>query len=194
MGLVNLVSGGLDSTLISVMAKEEGVQTYPLFIDYGQKAALQEWGACQHIHQKLELPTPVKMDVSGFGKIICSGLTCNEFDIKEAAFTPGRNLLFLLMGSAYAYQVGASTVSIGLLSEQYSLFPDQRSKFIEKAEQAIEAALGKRIKVLTPLSEFSKADVVRLASDKGVSGTYSCHAGGELPCGKCISCLEFELK
>lgn len=190
MGIVNLVSGGLDSTLVSVMTREEGIQVYPLFIDYGQRAAQKEWEACQLVHQRLNLNSPRRMDLSGFGKVICSGLTSAELDIKEEAFTPGRNMLFLLMGSAYAYQVGATAVAIGLLSEQFSLFPDQRAFFLEKAEQAIDAALGRNIKILAPLSDFSKADVVKLAREKGITGTYSCHAGSEQPCGHCISCLE----
>ncbi|WP_457306864.1 7-cyano-7-deazaguanine synthase [Polaromonas sp. P5_E6] len=45
--------------------------------------------------------------------------------------------------------------------------------------------------MIAPLSEFSKADVVSLANEKGIVGTYSCHMGGNLPCGSCISCLEF---
>jgi 7-cyano-7-deazaguanine synthase len=191
MGLVNLVSGGLDSTLVGLIAQEEGIKVYPLFIDYGQLAAQKEWETCQRVHQRLALSSPNKMDLSGFGKVICSGLTCSEMDVKEEAFTPGRNLLFLLMGSAYAYQVGASAVAIGLLTEKYSLFPDQRDSFMEKAEMAIEAALGRNIKVVAPLSGFSKADVIKLASEKGITGTYSCHAGTNQPCGQCISCLEF---
>ncbi len=191
MSLVNLVSGGLDSTLVGVLAREEGVENYPLFIDYGQRAREKEWEACQRVHVQLGLPTPTRMDLSGFGRVIRSGLTSEELDVKADAFTPGRNLMFLLMGSAYAYQLGASTVSVGLLAEQFSLFPDQRSEFIEQAEGAIAAALGRRIKVVMPLAEFSKADVVRLAREKGIAGTYSCHAGGSEPCGQCISCLEF---
>lgn len=191
MRLVNLVSGGLDSTLVGVLAREEGVEVYPLFIDYGQRAREKEWETCQQVHAQLGLPTPIRMDLSGFGKVIRSGLTSEELDVKADAFTPGRNLMFLLMGSAYAYQVGASTVSVGLLAERFSLFPDQRSEFIEQAESAIEAALGCRIKVVMPLAEFSKADVVRLAQEKGIAGTYSCHAGDSQPCGQCISCLEF---
>jgi 7-cyano-7-deazaguanine synthase len=191
--LVNLVSGGLDSTLIGVMAREEGVKVYPLFIDYGQRAARKEWDACLWVHAQLGLPTPTRMDVSGFGQVIHSGLTSTSLDVREDAFTPGRNLMFLLMGSAYAHQVGASTVSIGLLAERFSLFPDQRSEFLAQAERAIEAALGRRIRVVTPLAEFSKADVIKLAQEKGIFGTYSCHAGGDEPCGYCISCLEFGL-
>jgi len=193
VSLVNLVSGGLDSTLIGVLAQEERIEIFPLFIDYGQRAGQREWDTCLSVHEQLSLPTPIRMDLSGFGKVICSGLTSPNIDIKNAAFTPGRNLLFILMGSAYAYQVGAEAVAIGLLSEQFSLFPDQRNVFMGESERAIEAALGKRIKIVAPLSDFSKADVLRLAHEKKISGTYSCHAGTNEPCGQCISCLELNV-
>jgi 7-cyano-7-deazaguanine synthase len=194
VSFVNLVSGGLDSTLIGVMANEDYIDHFPLFIDYGQRAAAKEWATCQAVHRQLGLPEPTRMDLSGFGQIIASGLTNAGMDVKEDAFTPGRNLLFLLMGSAYAYQVGASSVAIGLLAEQFSLFPDQQQPFLVQAEQAIAAAMGSPIKVLTPLIEFGKADVVRLATEKGISGTYSCHTGDTQPCGRCIACLEFQFK
>jgi 7-cyano-7-deazaguanine synthase len=186
-----LVSGGLDSTLVGVLAKEKGVATFPLFIDYGQRAAKREWAACQMVHKKLGLSAPIRMDLAGFGHVIRSGLTCQEKHLKDEAFTPGRNLIFLVTGAAYAYQVGAAAVATGLLSERFSLFPDQRAGFVASAEQAIAQALGRPVRVLTPLFEFSKADVVKLAAEKGISGTYSCHAGTDLPCGRCVSCLEF---
>jgi 7-cyano-7-deazaguanine synthase len=190
MSMVTLVSGGLDSTLVGVMAKEEGLELYPLFIDYGQRAARREWETCLTVHRALNLPLPVRMDLSGFGAVIASGLTRTDKDIYRDAFTPGRNFLFLLAGSSYAYQVKAKSVAIGLLSESFSLFPDQRSDFLRLAEQSIQQALGVNIRIATPLSEFSKADVLALAEQKGIAGTYSCHAGTDMPCGKCISCLE----
>lgn len=192
MSFVNLVSGGLDSTLVAVMAKEDQIEQFPLFIDYGQRAALREWETCVAVHRSFALPAPVRMDLSGFGRVIASGLTRENLPVREAAFTPGRNLMFLLMGSAYAYQVGASSVAVGLLAEQFSLFPDQRRDFIEQAERAICAAMGVNIKVLTPLMDFGKADVIQLAETRGISGTYSCHTGSMEPCGRCIACLEFK--
>lgn len=192
MSIVNLVSGGLDSTLISVLMREEGIDIFPLFIDYGQKAARSEWVACKELHKKLELPDPVRMDIAGFGHVIHSGLTAMEKDVKLDAFTPGRNLLFLIMASSYAFQVGASAISIGLLNEKYSLFPDQMQEFVRSAERTIKLALGRSVGIVTPLSDFSKNDVVILARERGITGTYSCHSGQSVPCGKCISCLELQ--
>ena len=83
-------------------------------------------------------------------------------------------------------------MTIGLLAEEFSLFPDQKRQFVTQAEATISAAMGQQIKVLTPLIEFSKADVVKLAQAKGITGTYSCHTGNSEPCGRCIACLEFQ--
>ena len=75
---------------------------------------------------------------------------------------------------------------MGLLSEKTAIFPDQSERFLRAAERALSD-----LSVVCPLREFSKADVVRLAADLGISRYYSCHAGTEVPCGKCIACLEY---
>lgn len=190
MGIVTLVSGGLDSTLMSLMAQEEGIPLFPLFVDYGQLGVAKEWEACQHLHEKHSLPSVTRMDMSGYGKTIPSGITDPNLRINEDAFLPGRNLLFLLAGAAHAFKVQANSVALGLLDPAQHLFPDQTREFIHAAEAIIEMAVGKRIRVLTPLIEFSKKDVLAMARARGLSGTYSCHAGGDTPCGMCVSCEE----
>jgi len=192
MGIVTLVSGGLDSTLMAVLAKEAGINQSPLFVNYGQRALRRELAACRRSLQSNNLPKPAVTNVAGFGALIRSGLTDRKLHTFEDAFTPGRNLLFLLLGAAYAYEVQASAVSIGLLSERTSLFPDQTSHFILGAESLLSECIGRPVKVLTPLMDFTKRDVVEMARKKKISGTYSCHVGGPRPCGKCISCREFE--
>lgn len=192
MSIVTLVSGGLDSTLVAKLAQEEGLKQYPLFIDYGQRCRDKEFAACRKAMIALNLGEPKVANLSGFGALIRSGLTDPTLDIVGDAFTPGRNMLFLLIAASYAYQVNADAISIGLLHEDTSLFPDQTSAFLIDAEDMICRCMGRSIKVLAPLSNFYKADVVTLAKQKGISNTYSCHLGSEEPCGKCISCKEFE--
>ena len=135
MGIVTLVSGGMDSTLMSLMAQEEGIVLFPLFVDYGQLAADKEWETCKHLHKKYDLPKVTRMDLSGFGETIPSGITNSHLRINEDAFLPGRNLLFILAGAAYAFKVQANSVAIGLLDPVDSLFSDQTTAVQNKLKQ-----------------------------------------------------------
>jgi len=190
VSLVTLVSGGLDSTLMSLLAKEEGIDLLPLFVDYGQLCRDQELKACIAVHQNLGLPRPALMSLRGFGELISSGLTDPRMRINEDAFLPGRNLLFLLAGAAYAYQHGARAVAIGLLSDKSCIYPDQTTEFLEKTQQLVELTMGRGINIVAPLMTFTKTDVLRMARNKGISCTWSCHASGDSPCGLCVSCTE----
>lgn len=190
MGIVALVSGGFDSTLMSMMAQEEGVELYPLFIDYGQLGATKEWEACERLHKTHNLPKVVRMDLSGFGKTIPSGITDSNLRINEDAFLPGRNLLFVLAGAAYAFKLQAGSIALGLLDPADHLFPDQTEHFVRECEKMIETAMGRHISVQTPLIGFSKSDVMAMARERGLQDTYSCHAGTDKPCGVCVACVE----
>lgn len=190
MGIVTLVSGGFDSTLMSVMAHEEGITLFPLFIDYGQLGVHKEWAACQRLHEQFGLPAVTYMDLSDFGRTIPSGLTDSRMRVNEDAFLPGRNLLLVLAGAAHAFSVRANAVAIGLLNPSDHLFPDQTKRFVEEAGRTIETTMGRRICVLAPLIEFSKRDVLAMVRDRGIKHTYSCHAGGDEACGGCIACIE----
>jgi 7-cyano-7-deazaguanine synthase len=176
---------------MAVLVKEEGVTQHPLFVDYGQLGRERELMACQSNFAKHDLPAPTVADLSGYGRLLSSGLTDRAKDIYTDAFLPCRNLFFLTVAAAFAFQCGASSVGIGLLNERFSLFPDQTSAFLNEAEAILTQALGKSINVVAPLMTFSKADVMRVAKDRGITATYSCHAGTEIPCGVCVSCREY---
>lgn len=191
MSIVSLVSGGLDSSLMSVLAMENGNKQYPLFIGYGQLGLEKEWQSCQKIHKAFDLSQPFKMDISGYGKTILSGLTSKEKHVKDEAFLAGRNLVLLTMGAAYAYQNGANAVSIGFLKKDTAIFNDQTDEFLKKAQDTISFAMDFDVKILTPLRDFYKKDIVELAKQKKIYDTYSCHAGTDIPCGKCIACEEY---
>jgi 7-cyano-7-deazaguanine synthase len=171
------------------LLKKEDCLIFPLFVDYGQLAADAEWEACQKICEHLDLK-PNRIDVSGFGHLIPSGLTNHNLDIEKNAFLPARNLLFLTVGAAYGYFKSANVVAIGLLSNP--IFPDQTVEFVQMAQRAISKALGVDISILTPLISLDKCDILLLARKYGLplSATYSCHSGNKEPCGHCISCKE----
>lgn len=191
MSIVTLVSGGLDSTLMSYLVHEQGTDQMPLFINYNQLNFENEYNACMANLKKFGVPPPQVIDISSYGKIIPSGLTSKDMNISEEAFLPGRNLMFLLLAAAYAVKNNIDTISIGLLDETLSLFPDQTKEFLAKSENLLSFSLNSTITILAPFIDFSKADVVALAKSKGIENTYSCHAGTIPPCGVCIACKEY---
>lgn len=192
MGIIALVSGGIDSAVMCKIIEKQGEEIFPLFVDYGQIAAKKEWSACQQLFKECKFPPPTKADLGGYGKLIPSGLTDINKDIFKNAFLPGRNMLFLLVGAAYACSLGERTIAIGLLSEKTHLFPDQTQEFIVNTNFALNSALGADIIILTPLINFSKPDTIKLALHYNIplDKTYSCHSGLDKYCGKCISCRE----
>jgi 7-cyano-7-deazaguanine synthase len=191
MSMVTLVSGGLDSTVMALLAEEEGIRQFPLFIDYGQLARGRELNACKTNFLRHHLPEPKEVSLPGYGGLLSSGLTDPRKRIFEDAFLPCRNLMFLTVGAAYAFQCEATSVGIGLLDEAFSLFPDQTRGFLADAEALLSRSLGRSINLVAPLMSFSKAEVLQVARERGISRTYSCHAGGETPCGKCVACREY---
>lgn len=191
MSIVTLLSGGLDSCLMSVLAKEIGRDQKPLFINYGQLNVEKEYAGASLHCEKFNLSNLVRIDIPDYGSTITSGITDPNKHIVDEAFLPGRNLLLLLTASSYAVQNGCSAVSLGLLDESTVLFPDQTDDFLVSAEYTISKALGHKIEIIAPLRGFMKSDVVEMAKSRGIDGTYSCHAGGSEACGNCISCKEF---
>lgn len=185
--VVVLASGGIDSTLMMHLFQKEGHEVFPLYVDYGQLAEGKEWESLTKVCHHMSLK-PFRMDIPGFGKLP-SGLTNPSLDIYKDAFLPTRNLTFVTLGAAYAYTLNADAVAIGLL--RGPIFPDQSKEFIERAEISINTALGKKIRILAPLIDLDKRDIIILAEKHNLPKvTYYCHAGKDEPCGICISCKE----
>lgn len=189
---VCLASGGLDSTLCLHLLRERGLRALPVFINYGQLNYRREWGALGAACRAYKFHKPVKFDFASFGKVIRSGLTDARLRVKDDAFTPTRNLLFLVLGGAVASSKGIGNLVIGLLAERTTIFPDQSDRFLRSAEAVLTESLGSKIQIHSPLRDLTKQDVLELAEQRGIFDYYSCHAGGAKPCGKCIACLEYE--
>ena len=194
MSIVTLVSGGLDSMVMAVLTADSNVQQFPLFVNYGQIFYKREYESCISALGRLRLPPPQRMSLSGFGHAIPCGLTSRKKHVVKDAFLPNRNLLFLVCGAAYAHSTGANAVAIGLLTEETHLFPDQTQDFLNSAEITLSKSLGRGIHIVAPLMRFTKADVVAFAKEKGIKKWYSCHSGRRRPCGRCISCREYNFR
>jgi 7-cyano-7-deazaguanine synthase len=187
--VVVMSSGGVDSSVTMLLLKRDGHEVFPMHVNYGHFAEDREWSSCQRVCDYLSVNKPVKIDVKGL-EVIPSSLVKEGLDIEKDAFLPTRNLLFVVLGSAYAFSIKCNVVALGILAQP--IFPDQKAEFFQSAETCISLALGRLVKVLTPLIELDKRETLKLAKELGMplNITYYCHAGTENPCGRCISCKE----
>ena len=192
--VVTLSSGGLDSTVMNSLFREMNYAIHPLFINYGQLNLKREHDACMLNVQRYGFGNLETLNIQDYGRLIPSGITNSNLNIVGDAFLPGRNLLFILCAAAYAKAKNINSIAIGLLNSDFSLFPDQTRKFIKYADDIMSLAMGCKIKILTPLFDFTKQDIIKIAQHNNISETYSCHKGDATPCGVCIACKEFILK
>lgn len=204
-----LLSGGLDSTTVLAIAKDQGFTPYALSFRYGQRHSI-ELEAAQRVAQAQGVARHViaDIDLRVFGG---SALTADiEVPKHESlqdtpqsgvpiTYVPARNTIFLSFALAFAETVGASDIFTGVTAVDYSGYPDCRPEYMEAfatmANLATRAGVEgtSKITLHSPLMTLSKADIVREGLRLGVDYflTSSCYDPDEQgqACGKCETCL-----
>jgi 7-cyano-7-deazaguanine synthase len=207
---VVLLSGGLDSSTVLYEARAQDLDCYALSFDYGQRHR-QEMDAAIAIAQSAQV-TDHQVVTFNLGQWGGSALTDTTLELplgrspSEMAqtipitYVPARNTIFLSFALSYAEAIGAERICIGVNQLDYSGYPDCRPDFIAAIQEAFR--LGTRqgregipIKVVAPLLNHHKTDIIELGNTLGVpwAKTWSCYSdgGGVTPpvaCGVCDAC------
>lgn len=199
---VILVSGGLDSSTVLAIAKQQQYLCYTLSFDYGQRhraelAAAEkvsrQLGVCEH--------KVISLDLQGFGG---SALTDQTIAVPEQSadgipitYVPARNTVFLSIALAWAEVLDADAIFIGVNAVDYSGYPDCRPKYISAFQNMANLATragveGKIIQIHTPLIDLKKAEIIQKGTALGVDygQTVSCYSAdlNGAACGRCDSC------
>jgi 7-cyano-7-deazaguanine synthase len=204
-----LLSGGLDSTTVLAIAKDQGFTPYALSFRYGQRHSIEleaaqrvatTQGAARHVIADIDLR------VFG-GSALTADIEVPKHetlaDVEDTGvpitYVPARNTIFLSFALAFAETVGASDIFTGVTAVDYSGYPDCRPEYMEAfatmANLATRAGVEgtSKITLHSPLIALSKADIVREGLRLGVdySITSSCYDPDEegRACGKCDTCL-----
>jgi len=200
---VVLLSGGIDSSTTLFLAKKNGYKVNCLIFDYGQRhekeilsaKRIANFVGCKYKIIKIKLPC------KGSSLLDRSKAVPERKDIKKATgipstYVPARNLIFLSFALSFAESQGCQAIFIGANQVDYSGYPDCRLEFYKALKSVVRKGTkagveGKLIKILTPLIDKSKTEIIRLGLKLGVPFklTWSCYKGKRLPCGKCDSCL-----
>lgn len=199
---VVLVSGGLDSTTVLALARQQGFACHTLSFDYGQRhraellAAERVSAALGDVEHKV-----VRLNLDAIGG---SALTDGRIAVPEeptegipVTYVPARNTVFLAIALGWAEVLGALDIFIGVNAVDYSGYPDCRPAFIDAFTQLANVATrvgveGGRYRIHTPLMTLGKDDIVKLGVSLGVNyaQTVSCYQATDsgLACGRCDAC------
>ncbi|MET1255770.1 7-cyano-7-deazaguanine synthase QueC [Aliikangiella maris] len=198
-----LLSGGLDSTTCLAIAQSQNYDCYALSFSYGQKHN-SELEAAKKIAAQAEVKAHhiIPIDLAGFGG---SALTDDNIDVPTGGtqgipitYVPARNTIFLSIALAWAEVLSAQAIFAGVNAVDYSGYPDCRPEYIAAFQQMADLATkagieGKGVKILTPLIDLTKVEIIQLGESLGVdyAQTVSCYQAdldGQA-CGQCDSCL-----
>lgn len=197
-----LLSGGLDSLVSLGVGIEKYEISLALTFDYGQKAVEQEISTSKNIcdYYKIEHKV-IKLD--WLKEVTHTALVSNE-DLPEgidnpeqsakSVWVPNRNGLFLNIAGSFADGNDYDYIIIGANKEEGQTFPDNTQEFIDKINAEFEYSTQKHPKVVAPLINSDKNDIVKLALEHKIPLEFvrSCYASGEKHCGKCESCTRLK--
>lgn len=195
MKAVVLMSGGLDSCVCAGIAKKMGYDLNILFVRYGQKTEKKEEQSVKKLAEYFEADLKL-LDLRFLGEIGGSALT-DEIEVRKddtgipSTYVPFRNSIFLSLATAWAEVLGAKAIFYGANSVDFSGYPDCRPDYFKAFQNLIEKGTKRGdIKLLVPLAEMSKSQIVKKGMEMGLplEYTWSCYFSNEKACGKCESC------
>lgn len=200
---VTLLSGGLDSSTSSLVAKSLGYELYALTFDYNQRHKFEIEASkkvAKFLDVKEHLIFPINLRLIG-GSALTDNIDVPKNGLNPTipvTYVPARNTIFLSIALGWAEVLGAQDIFIGVNSIDYSGYPDCRPNFISTFENL--ANLGTKLsmegkikfKINAPLMFLTKSEIIKLGLKLGMdySLTHSCYDpdNNGVACGRCDAC------
>lgn len=190
-----LISGGLDSAVVSAMTIKKGYEPIFLFIRYGQKTIKKEEWCLDQLAKHWNVKQIYKVDLPWIKEFGGSALLDKNIPLNERNFileyVPFRNSIFLSVATALAEVQKAEIIAIGSTGGDH-ICPDNTPEFIRSFQKVVKKGtlLKKDIKIYHPLTKINKAGVILIGKKLNVpfDFTWSCHNKTEKACGHCSNC------
>lgn len=197
-----LLSGGLDSLVSLSLGMQKYGISLALTFDYGQKALEQEVSTSKNIcdyykieHKVIKLDWLKNVTHTALveDKELPEGID-NPEDSAKNVWVPNRNGLFLNIAGSFADGNDYDYIIIGANKEEGQTFPDNTQEFIDRINAEFEFSTQKHPKVVAPLINYDKNDIVKQAIEHNIPLEFvrSCYSNGKKHCGKCESCTRLK--
>lgn len=203
---VVLLSGGMDSTVNLMAAREQSEIVLALTFDYGQRAASKEKEVTANLTKKfgishLVLSLPFFQDFGGSSltdekKDIPVGQNVSIDDLKtsqasaKSVWVPNRNGIFLNIAAGFAESLKADWIVPGFNKEEAATFPDNSQAFLEATTNSLKFSTANQVQVKCFTTDLSKTEIVKLGEKLKVDWQWMwpCYFSGAQWCGECESC------
>lgn len=209
-------SGGQDSTTCLIWALKKFKDVSVITFNYKQRHQVEIECAKNIINlinkgeikslNWVEISTKIGhkiVDISFLSELLQTAMIQDsEIKYDEATglpttFVPGRNILFLTIAGAYAYQNKIKHLITGVCQTDYSGYPDCRDNTMKSLEETLKLGMDYDISIHTPLMWKTKSESIQTMQELGglelLKYTHTCYRGERPACGKCFAC-ELRLK
>lgn len=193
-----VLSGGLDST--TLLYEYQSRIALAVSFDYGSNHNQRELAFaalhCERLGIK-HLIIPLDFIHQYFHSSLLSGAEAvpeGNYDDENMRSTvvPFRNGIMLAVAAGLAEDNGLQQIMMANHAGDHAIYPDCRPSFVQAMDSAVQAGTYKGVRLFTPYTNLTKADIARRGKALGIdySETWSCYKGGEHHCGKCGTCTE----
>jgi 7-cyano-7-deazaguanine synthase len=196
-----LMSGGMDSTTLAYLARNQGYRIIGLHVNYGQRTENKELRCARKIAELVGTAGFIEISLDYLARFGGSSLTDHTLAVEEFdparegipnTYVPFRNANLLSIATSLAEAKEASAIFIGAQAQDYSGYPDCRGEFMEAFQRVITLGTreGSDIRLIAPFLDLKKADILRIGITLGVpyQETWSCYRDSDTACGRCGSC------
>lgn len=193
-----ILSGGMDST--TMLYEYRADIALALSFDYGSNHNARELAFARLHCERLGIPHII-ISLDFMHRYFRSSLLQGADAIPEGNYTdenmrstvvPFRNGIMLSIAAGMAESRGLKRVMMANHAGDHAIYPDCRPAFVAAMDQAIQAGTYDGIRLFTPYTDITKADIARRGKALGIdyAETWSCYKGGAVHCGKCGTCTE----
>jgi 7-cyano-7-deazaguanine synthase len=197
---IPLLSGGIDSAVATLIARDTYQRIQPVFIDWWHQIGINE----SHLSQTKERSAANRIAVilgihNPYIIQIPFKWYAEEKNVNDQAFPYARNLVFLSAAASYAATAHGGNKNIIVVgfnkSDQGGV--DASPEFVESFRELIRHCIENnedlgRMDVNAPLLNLNKKEIIRMAYERGagkaIEASWSCYRAGESHCGQCRNC------
>ena len=195
---VLILSGGMDS--VTMLYEYRDRIALAVSFDYGSNHNAREIPFAR-LHCERFGIEHITIPLEFMGQYFHSSLLEGAEAIPEGSYAdsnmkstvvPFRNGIMLSVAVGLAESRGLPFVMMANHGGDHTIYPDCRPEFVDAFDQAAKAGTYVGIRLLSPYTALTKADIAARGHQLGIdyAETWSCYKGGERHCGRCGTCIE----